>query len=64
MDIGANQIVTQIASSTGGYLEVYAPVILLVAGIVLAIAVIERIITAFFGNSEEGDTITGDSNVK
>ncbi len=64
MDIGANNIVIEIASSTGGYLEIYAPIILLIAGIVLAIAVIERIITSFFGNSQEGDTIISDSNVK
>jgi len=44
MDIGGSQIVTTIASSTTNYFEVYAPIFLLVGGIVLAIGVIGALI--------------------
>lgn len=58
MDIGAQQITDQIVSSTTDYLVEYLPVIVLVAGIVLALVVIERLISTFFGNKDEGDTIS------
>lgn len=44
MDIGGSQIVTTIASSTTNYFEVYAPIFLLVGGIVLAIGVVGALI--------------------
>jgi predicted membrane channel-forming protein YqfA (hemolysin III family) len=44
MDIGGSQIVTTIASSTTNYFEVYAPVFLLVGGIVLAVGVVGLLI--------------------
>lgn len=49
MDIGASQIVTQIASGTTQYLSVYAPVFLLMGGIILAIGIIGVLISFLTG---------------
>ncbi len=53
MDFGLDGAATTIASSTTGYLVEFSPVIILVAGLVLALVVIERIIDFFRG----GDTM-------
>lgn len=45
MDIGASQIVLQIASGTTQYLSVYSPIFLLIGGIVLAIGIIASLIS-------------------
>ena len=47
MDIGGSQIVTTIASSTTNYLELYSPIFLLIAGLILAFVVIEYLISLF-----------------
>lgn len=64
MDIGVQEIVDVIIQASGEYLVTFSPIIVLVAGLVLAFAVIERVITSFFGNSDKGDTIVEDSNVR
>lgn len=53
MDFGLDGAAVSIASSTTAYLSEFAPVILLVAGIALAVGVVERLIDIFTG----GDTI-------
>lgn len=53
MDIGASQIVSQIASGTTQYLAVYAPVFLLIGGIILAIGIIGVLITMVSGRKIE-----------
>lgn len=56
MDIGANEITGVIVGSTTDYLGEYSPVFLLIAGIVLALAVIGALLDRFFPgqNEEEG----------
>lgn len=44
MDIGINQIVTEIASSTSSYLVTFSPLFLLVGGIILAFGIISALI--------------------
>jgi hypothetical protein len=56
MDIGINLIVEEVISSTGGYLVVYLPLFLFVMGLVLALAIIGRLITFFYPDKD--DTIT------
>lgn len=51
-----NEIVNEIILSAGVYLVTYSPVFLLIAGIVLAFAIIERLI-GFFYPANEYDTI-------
>jgi hypothetical protein len=53
MDFGLTGVAGNIASSTGSYLGEFAPVFLLIAGIVLAFGVIDRLVDSFRG----GDTI-------
>lgn len=57
MDIGAQEIVNKIVESTGQYLVTYLPIFLLISGLVLALVVIERIISIFFPQKENDDTI-------
>lgn len=48
MDIGANGIVSWIASSTTSSLATYTPIYVLIGGLVLAVGVISAIL-GFFG---------------
>ena len=52
MDIGGSQIALWIASSTTAAFEAYAPIFLLVGGLVLALAVIGGLIDRFFPSDE------------
>ena len=52
-DIGIQNIVEQIASSTTGYLLQYSPIFLLIGGIVLAFVVIGVLIETFFQQKNE-----------
>lgn len=56
MDFGLEGSATLIAQSTTDYLVQFSPVILLIAGIVLAFAIIERFIDSFFGRDNIKDT--------
>jgi hypothetical protein len=56
MDIGIANIVTEMASGTTQALSTYKSVFLLVGGIVLAMAIIERVI-GFFVKDDTPDTI-------
>ena len=58
MDIGGTQIVTTIASSTTTYFEVYAPVFLLIGGLVLAIGVIGVLIDTVTNKKDVADSTT------
>lgn len=55
MDIGASQIAWQIASGTTEYLVIYSPVILLVAGLTLALGVIGWLIATASGRRFDYD---------
>lgn len=57
MDIGINEILDEIVSGATDALATYAPVFLLIAGIVLAFGVIDRLLDFFFPG--RGDTIDG-----
>jgi len=57
MDIGSAQIVAQLISGAKGALTAYAPVFLLIGGIVLAFGIIERLIYIFFPNVSKDDTM-------
>jgi len=47
------QVANDIASSTTGYLDTFGPIILLVAGLVLAIVVATVLISLFTGRRED-----------
>jgi len=57
MDIGANQIVDVIVSSTTAYVAEYSPIFLLIGGIVLALAVIGALLDKFFPGQEKEEEI-------
>ena len=60
MDIGSTQIVAQMIAGAQDALASYAPVFLLIGGIVLAFGIIERLINIFFPNlSDRDDTMAG-----
>lgn len=48
MDIGITNIVTVIADSAGEYLVTYAPLFVLIAGLVLALGIIGAILDRLF----------------
>jgi len=52
-DIGISNIVTVIATSAGDYLLQYAPLFILVAGLVLALGIIGGLIDATIGKNEK-----------
>lgn len=52
MDFGLDGAGMMIATSTSAYLVEFAPVILLIAGIVLAFAVIDRLVDSFRGGDK------------
>lgn len=47
MDIGTEQIVATIASSTTGYLVTFSPLFLFIGGLVLAVVVIYMLLSIF-----------------
>jgi len=53
MDIGASQITSVIVASTTDYIAAYSPVFLLIAGLVLALAVIGALIDRFFPDNRQ-----------
>lgn len=48
MDFGLSNVPTMLATSTTGYLVEFAPIFLLIGGLVLAVGVITALISAFF----------------
>jgi hypothetical protein len=57
MDFGLTGIGGDIASSTSHYLIEFSPVILLMAGVALAIGVIERVISSFVDKNNDNDKL-------
>lgn len=53
MDIGASQIVATVASSSTSYLDVYSPIFLLIAGLVLALGILGALLDRFFPQKED-----------
>lgn len=53
MDIGVANIVTTIGSSTTSYLVTYAPIFVLIIGLVLAIAVIGAILDRLYPGQDD-----------
>ena len=62
MDIGIQQITTQIASSTTGYLVTFSPIFLLVGGLILAIVVIASLL-GFMPNSKKSSGRDGEYDI-
>lgn len=57
MNFGLDGAVGTIASGTSAYLAEFAPVVLLIAAIVLVFGVIERLIYLFFDRGRGDDTM-------
>lgn len=53
MDIGASQIVGEIASGTTSYLVTYSPVFIFAAGLVLALGIIGWLISTISGRRDQ-----------
>lgn len=56
MDLELDGVAVNIASSTGNYLGEFAPIFLLVAGLVLALLIIERLL-GFFDRDRDRDIL-------
>lgn len=55
LDFGFDVIPGIIASSSTEYLQIFAPLFLLVAGLILAVSVISLILNTFFPRKEKYD---------
>jgi len=60
MDIGADGIVSTIASSTSAYFAVYAPIFLLMGGLMLALGIIATLIAIISQRQGGADSIDMD----
>ena len=56
MNLGLDGVAVSIATSTSSYLGEFAPIILLVAGLVLALTIIERLL-GVFDRHDDRDTL-------